>query len=190
MGLDAGQVFIHRNVANVIPNTDLNAMSVIEYAVVRLRVKHVIVCGHYDCGGVQAALESHDMELLNPWLRNIRDVYRLHEAELDNIKDERLKNRRLVELNVLEQARNVIKTAAVQKSYYEYGYPEVHALVFDLANGELTDLKVGLQNSPIQLLNCLVISKDNVLSCKSTNIPPSAANANSSLHSSWTSRLR
>jgi carbonic anhydrase len=140
MGLDAGEVFIHRNIANIVPNTDLNVMSVIEYAVIHLHIKHIIVCGHYNCGGVQAALAASDMGILNPWLRNIRDVYRLHEKELDKIKDEEQKYRRLVELNVLEQGRNVIKTATVQKSYYEHAYPIVHAWVFDLKDGVLKDL--------------------------------------------------
>lgn len=114
MGLDAGEVFIHRNIANLAPN-NLNVMSVIEYAVVQLHIKHIIVCGHYNCGGIQAALTASDMGLLTPWLRNIRDVYRIHEKELDKIKDEDQKYRRLVELNVLEQGRNVIKTAMIQK---------------------------------------------------------------------------
>jgi carbonic anhydrase len=147
MGLDAGEVFIHRNIANLVPNTDLNAMCVIEYAVQHLHVKHIIVCGHYNCSGVQAALASSDMGLLNPWLRNIRDVYRLHESELDQIKDETQKYRRLVELNVLEQARNVIKTAIVQKSYYLNAYPIVHAWVFDLKDGVLRDLKLDFSGT-------------------------------------------
>jgi carbonic anhydrase len=142
MGLDAGEVFIHRNIANLVPNTDLNVMSVIDYAVNHLHIKHIIVCGHYGCGGIVAALSHTDMGLLNPWLRNIRDVYRLHEKELDKIKEEELKNRRLVELNILEQGRNVIKTATVQKSYYEHAYPIVHAWVFDLQDGLLKDLNL------------------------------------------------
>jgi len=142
MGLDAGEVFVHRNIANLVPNTDLNVMSVIEYAIVYLDIKHIIVCGHYDCGGVRAALSHSDRGILNPWLRNIRDVYRLHEGELDKIKDEKMKYRRLCEINVLEQARNVIKTAAVQKSYYEHAYPIVHAWIFDLKDGMLRDLQL------------------------------------------------
>ncbi|KAH8812312.1 carbonic anhydrase family protein [Xylogone sp. PMI_703] len=142
MGLDAGEVFVHRNIANVVPNTDLNIMSVIEYAVVHLKVKHIIVCGHYNCGGVQAALSHTDMGILNPWLRNIRDVYRLHEKELDEISDDAQKYNRLIELNVIEQCRNVIKTAAVQQSYHQNGFPIVHGWVFDLKDGLLKDLKV------------------------------------------------
>ncbi len=143
MGLDAGEVFVHRNIANIVPNTDLNVMSVIEYAVAHLHVKHIIVCGHYNCGGVQAALSHTDMGLLNPWLRNIRDVYRLFEKELDEIEDEGQKYARLIELNVLEQCRNVIKTAAVQKSYHENRFPIVHGWVFDLKDGLLKDLKLN-----------------------------------------------
>ncbi len=143
MGLDAGEVFVHRNIANVVPNTDLNVMSVIEYAIVHLNVKHIIVCGHYACGGVLAALSHTDMGLLNPWLRNIRDVYRLYESELDQIQDDDEKNARLVELNVLEQARNVVKTAAVQQSFQKNGFPVVHAWVFDLKDGVLKDLEMN-----------------------------------------------
>lgn len=142
MGLDAGEVFVHRNIANLVPNTDLNVMSVIEYAVVHLHVKHIVVCGHYNCGGVQAALSHTDMGILNPWLRNIRDVYRLYEKELDGIEDLAAKNKRLVELNVLEQCRNVIKTAAVQQSYQKNEFPIVHGWVFDLKDGLLKDLEI------------------------------------------------
>lgn len=147
MGLDAGEVFVHRNIANLVPNTDLNVMSVIEYAVVHLKVKHIIVCGHYNCGGVQAALSHSDMGILNPWLRNIRDVYRLNEKELDGIEDKGEKWKRLVELNVLEQCRNVIKTAAVQQSYGVNGFPVVHAWVFDLKDGLLKDLELDFEEA-------------------------------------------
>ena len=147
MGLDAGEVFVHRNIANVVPNTDLNVMSVIEYAVVHLHVKHIIVCGHYNCGGVQAAMSHRDMGILNPWLRNIRDVYRLYEKELDDIKDNDAKYDRLIELNVLEQCRNVIKTAAVQRSYNDNYFPIVHGWVFDLRDGLLKDLNLDFKGA-------------------------------------------
>jgi len=143
MGLEPGEVFVHRNIANVVANIDLNVMSVINYAVANLHVQHVIVCGHYNCGGVKAAMMPHDMGILNPWLRNIRDVYRLHQSELDMITDEHERYNRLVELNVQEQAINVIKTAVVQKSYLKNRYPIVHGWVFDLKTGELKDLKIN-----------------------------------------------
>lgn len=142
MGLEAGEVFVHRNVANLVVNGDLNVLSVISYAVRHLKVKHIIVCGHYNCGGVKAAMTPKDMGILNPWLRNIRDVYRLHRKELDAIADESARYNRLVELNVQEQAINVIKTAAVQQMYEQEGYPQVHGWVFDLKNGRLVDLKL------------------------------------------------
>ena len=142
MGLEAGDVFVHRNIANLVVNTDLNVMSVINYAVANLGVKHIIVCGHYNCGGVQAAMTPKDMGLLNPWLRNIRDVYRLHEAELDAIADTAARYDRLVELNVYEQCRNVVKTAVVQQHYLKNGYPEVHGWAFSLKNGLLKDLNI------------------------------------------------
>lgn len=145
MGLEPGEVFVHRNIANLVNNTDLNVLSVINYAIVHLKVKHIIVCGHYNCGGVKAAMTPKDMGILNPWLRNIRDVYRMHHSELDNIADIDKRYNRLVELNVLEQATNVIKTANVQKSYRTLGYPIVHGWVFDLHSGILIDLKINFE---------------------------------------------
>lgn len=141
MGVQPGEVFVHRNIANLIPNTDLSAMSVIAYAVRYLKVKHVVVCGHYNCGGVKAAMQPADLGILNPWLRNIRDVYRLHKEELNSIKDENKRYDRLIELNVQEQCVNVIKTSVVQQAYKERGI-QVHGWVFDVRTGELIDLKI------------------------------------------------
>ncbi|HMR56154.1 MAG TPA: carbonic anhydrase [Cyclobacteriaceae bacterium] len=142
MGVEPGEVFVHRNVANLVNATDLNVMAVINYAVRHLNVKHIIVCGHYNCGGVKAAMQPVDMGILNPWLRNIRDVYRLHKTELNNIKDVEQRYRRLVELNVEEQCINVIKLASVQQTYVEKGFPVVHGWVFDLKTGYLKDLNL------------------------------------------------
>lgn len=142
MGLEPGEVFVHRNVANLVNATDLNVMSVINYAVVYLKVKHIIVCGHYNCGGVRAAMLPKDMGILNPWLRNIRDVYRLHKDELNAIADEEKRYERLVELNVQEQCINVTKLASVQQSYVKNKFPVVHGWVFDLHTGILKDLNL------------------------------------------------
>tara|TARA_B110000211_G_scaffold233430_1_gene299658 strand:- start:3283 stop:3909 length:627 start_codon:yes stop_codon:yes gene_type:complete len=144
MGVEPGEAFVHRNIANMVPNTDLSAMSVIDYAVQHLKVKHVVVCGHYYCGGVKAAMESTDLGILNPWLRNIRDVYRMHQDELNAIKDEDTKYKRLVELNVLEQCINVIKTAEVQRAYVDRGI-KVHGWVFDINSGKLIDLNIDFK---------------------------------------------
>lgn len=142
MGLQPGEAFVHRNVANLVNSIDLNVMSVINYAVRHLEVKHIIVCGHYGCGGVKAAMESRDLGILNPWLRNIRDVYRLHKTELNSITDEELRYRRLVELNVEEQCINVAKLASVQQGYIKNKFPVVHGWVFDIQMGHLTDLNI------------------------------------------------
>lgn len=147
MGLAPGDVFVHRNVANLVNNVDLNVMSVINYGVRHLEVKHIIVCGHYGCGGVQAAMQPRDLGILNPWLRNIRDVYRLHKAELDTLQDEAQRYDRLVELNVTEQAINIIKTAAVQQSFLARGFPTVHGWVFDMRNGLIKDLKINFRDT-------------------------------------------
>jgi carbonic anhydrase len=145
MGLSSGEAFVHRNIANMVPNTDLSAMSVIDYAVHHLKVKHVVVCGHYYCGGVKAAMQSSDLGILNPWLRNIRDVYRIHKEELNGISDEELRYKRLIELNVQEQCINVIKTAEVQRAYRERGI-SVHGWVFDIHSGRLIDLEIDFNN--------------------------------------------
>lgn len=143
MGLEPGEVFVHRNIANMVVNIDLNCMSVLNYAVNHLKVNHVVVCGHYFCGGVKAAMQAQDLGLLNPWLRNIRDVYRTHKVELNSIEDETIKYNRLVELNVEEQCINLIKTADVQKAYKERGL-KVHGWVFDIKSGKLIDLHINL----------------------------------------------
>lgn len=144
MGVQPGEVFVHRNIANMVISIDLNVMSVLNYAVNHLKVNHVVVCGHYFCGGVKAAMQAQDLGILNPWLRNIRDVYRLHKKELNAIADENARYNRLVELNVQEQCINLIKTAAVQKAYKERNL-QVHGWVFDIHSGKLIDLKINFK---------------------------------------------
>ena len=141
MGLVPGEIFVHRNIANMVVSIDLNAMSVINYAIDHLKVKHVIVCGHYHCGGVKAAMQSKDMGILNPWLRNIRDVYRTHQDELNTYINEDDRYNRLIELNVQEQCINLIKTASVQKAHKEWGLL-VHGWIFDVHSGKLVDLNI------------------------------------------------
>ncbi len=141
MGVQPGQVFVHRNVANLVVNTDVNAQAVIQYAVENLHVRQIVVCGHYGCGGVQAAMGDGDHGLLNGWLSEIRDVYRRHETELGKLEGE-ARYRRLTELNVLEQCTNVIKTSAVQGHYREHGFPTVHGWVYDLRDGLIRDLEI------------------------------------------------
>ncbi len=144
MGLQPGEVFVHRNIANQVVATDNNINSVIQFAVEQLKVKHIIVCGHYECGGVKAAMTPSDMGQLNSWLQTLRDVYRLHRQELDAIVDGRQRYDRLVELNVLEQCMNIIKIDHVQKSWLKFGYPKVYGWVFDLRTGKLIDLGLNL----------------------------------------------
>ncbi len=146
MGVGPGDAFVHRNIANMVINTDLSSMSVINYAVQHLKVKHIVVCGHYYCGGVKAAMQSADLGILNPWLRNIRDVYRLHKTELNAIEDEEARYKRLVELNVEEQCVNVIKTADVQRAYRDRNLT-VHGWVFDIHSGKLIDLNVNYEKA-------------------------------------------
>jgi carbonic anhydrase len=145
MGLEPGEAFVHRNVANLVNSVDLNVMSVINYSIRYLKVKHIIVCGHYNCGGVKAAMIPEDLGILNPWLRNIRDVYRLHKSELNAITDDQKRYDRLVELNVEEQCINIIKTAAVQLSFLADGYPVVHGWVFDMRSGRIIDLDINFE---------------------------------------------
>lgn len=141
MGVAPGEVFVHRNIANLVPNNDLNSLSVISYAVTHLKVDHIVVCGHYNCGGIKAAMIQQDYGILNPWLRSIRDVLRIHIDELALITDEEEKYRRFVELNVQEQCINIVKTTDVQKALLSRDIT-IHGWVFDIHTGELIDLKI------------------------------------------------
>lgn len=135
-GTDPGEIFVHRNVANLVIHTDVNLLSVLDYAVNHLKVKHVIVCGHYGCGGVKAAITNHDFkQVLNMWLRNIKDVYRIHRTELDQITDETAKANRLTELNVQEQLFNLAKTSIIQRAWKQEQRPDLHGWVYGLDNG-------------------------------------------------------
>lgn len=142
MGVGPGEVFSHRNISNMAPNNDLNVLSVINYAVEHLKVPHIIVCGHYGCGGIKAAMQPKDLGLLNPWLRNIRDVYRLHQVELNAIECDTKRYDRLVELNVYEQCINVIKTKDVQKALFDKEV-SVHGWVFDMKTGKIINLNIN-----------------------------------------------
>ncbi|MES1222497.1 MAG: carbonic anhydrase [Bacteroidota bacterium] len=135
-GTQPGEIFVHRNVANLVVNTDVNLLSVLDYAVNHLKVQHVIVCGHYGCGGVKAAITNNDFKpVLNMWLRNIKDVHRLHREELNAIKDEDKKVDRLTELNVQEQVFNLAKTSIIQRAWKTDKRPDLHGWVYGLDNG-------------------------------------------------------
>ncbi len=139
-GTQPGEVFVHRNVANLVVNTDLNLLTVLEYAVVYLEVKHIIVCGHYGCGGVKAAMSRHSFGLIDPWLRNIKDVYRVHEAEFKAIADPETRCNRLVERSVVEQVMNLAKTTVVQRAWQKHQSPHLHGWVYGLNDGVLKPL--------------------------------------------------
>jgi len=145
MGLNPGEVFIHRNIANLVVSTDNNLNAVVQYAVEHLKVKYIIVCGHYECGGVKAAMNPSDMGQLNSWLQTLRDVYRFHQKELDAIEDNQKKFDRLVELNVLEQCLNIIKIDHVQRAWYKTGFPQIYGWVFNVRNGKLIDLGLKME---------------------------------------------
>jgi carbonic anhydrase len=149
-GTKAGEVFVHRNIANVCVHSDMNMLSVLDYAVNVLKVKHVIVAGHYGCGGVAAAMSNKQFGLIDNWLRHIKDVYRLHSHELDRITDETQRQNRLVELNVSEQVYNLCKTSIIQNAWMERHDLEVHGWVIDLGTGLVKDIKVS-SSSPHNL---------------------------------------
>ncbi len=151
MGLNPGEVFIHRNIANQVVPTDNNINAVIQYAVEHLKVKHIIICGHYECGGVKAALHPSDMGQLNSWLQTLRDVRRLHKTELESIENEQQLFDRLVELNVREQCMNVIKIDHVQRSWYKTGFPQIHGWVFNVRNGKLIDLGLKMEKEFMEI---------------------------------------
>lgn len=146
-GTRSGDIFVHRNIANVVVHDDLNMLSVLQYAVEVLKVEHIIVCGHYGCGGVKAALTHQDLGLINKWLRYIKDVYRLHQRELASYTDADSLERRMVELNIIESVRGLAKTSIVQEAWLERGSPVLHGWVYDLSDGILRDLGVTMSDT-------------------------------------------
>jgi len=148
-GTEPGEIFIHRNIANMVIHTDLNMLSVLEYAVNVLKVKHVIVCGHYGCGGVKAALTKKSLGIINKWLRNIKDVYRFHQEELDNSATEEQKVNRLIELNVQEQVTNLAKTSIIQSAWKNDQRPHLHGWVYDLKDGIIKPVMEMSPGTPI-----------------------------------------
>ncbi len=142
-----GEIFVHRNIANMVIHTDMNMLSVLDYAVNVLEVKHVVVCGHYGCGGVAAALTSKTYGIIDNWLRHIKDVYRLHAFELDLISDEKQRANRLVEFNVMEGVHNLCKTSIIQNAWENGKTLSVHGWVYELSTGFITDLKVSTNSS-------------------------------------------
>jgi carbonic anhydrase len=139
-GCQPGELFVHRNVANQVVHTDLNMLTVLFYAVERLDVKHIIVCGHYGCGGVKAAMSRTDFGLINRWLQNIKDCAERHEVELGALPDEEARHRRLVDLNVIELVDHLSKTSVVQRAWAREGRPWLHGWVYDMADGRLKEL--------------------------------------------------
>ncbi|MGE0881990.1 MAG: carbonic anhydrase [Blastocatellales bacterium] len=139
-GTEPGELFVHRNIANLVVHTDFNMLSVLQFAVEVLKVKHIIVCGHYGCGGIKNALSHKHLGLINKWLRNIKDVYRFHQHELDGIADNNKRFRRLVELNVQEQVWHLAETSIIQQAWHKENRPLIHGWVYDLHTGYLNDL--------------------------------------------------
>lgn len=148
-GTQPGEIFVHRNIANMVVHTDLNLLSVLEYAVNVLEVKHIIVCGHYGCGGVKAAIGHHSLGIINKWLRNIKDVYRFHETELNALQDDNQRVDRLVELNVQEQVLNLAKTSVIQRAWKHNQRPTLHGWVYSLNDGILHPVKMMEPNEPL-----------------------------------------
>jgi len=152
-GTQPGGIFVHRNVANLVINTDVNVLSVLDFAVNHLKVNHVIVCGHYGCGGISAAMAKTDFRpVLNMWLRNIKDVYRLHREELDGIKSVVQRSDRLVELNVKEQVMNLAKTSIIQRAWQDEKRPDLHGWVYSLKDGIINPVYEMRAGTPIDPL--------------------------------------
>jgi carbonic anhydrase len=147
-----GEIFVHRNVANMVVHTDMNLLSVLQYAVEVLKIKHIIICGHYNCGGVKAAMTNKDFGLINKWLRNIKEVYEKHYDELHAIENEQSRFNAMVELNVKEQIQNLAKTSIVQKAWKNSQLPHLHGWVFDIHKGEIKEvinISAGEWESPV-----------------------------------------
>ena len=147
-----GEIFVHRNISNLVVNTDLNMLSVLQYAVEVLKVKHVIVCGHYGCGGIKAAMGKHHFGIINHWLKNIKDVYRMHRNEIDSLKTEDERVNKLTELNVTEQVFNLAKTSIIQKAWKEDNRPHLHGWVYGLNDGiikPVCEMEPGTEIDPL-----------------------------------------
>jgi len=140
IGAQPGELFVHRNIANMVVHTDLNLLSVLDYAVTHLEVDHIILCGHTGCGGIKAALSQGDFDLLNKWLRNVKEVYRLHQSEINAKASEEEQVNTLVELNVREQVENLIKTSVIQKSWLKRKSPIIHGWIYDMPSGMLQSI--------------------------------------------------
>lgn len=149
IGAQPGELFVHRNIANLVVHTDLNLLSVLEYAVTHLGVKHIIVCGHTGCGGVKASMTQNNFDLLNKWLRNLKDIYYYHKKEVDSILNEEDRVNKLVEINVIEQVNNLVKTSVVQKSWKYKKSPKIHGWVYDMRTGLLNSVVELNHESPI-----------------------------------------
>jgi carbonic anhydrase len=151
-GTEPGEIFVHRNIANLVVNTDINLLSVLQYAVEVLLVKHIIVCGHYGCGGIRAAMTQHHFGIINHWLKNIKDIYRFHREEIDALPTEDDKSNRLTELNVEEQIFNLAKTSIVQKAWKYTNGPQLHGWVYGLNDGlikRVCEMEAGAHVDPI-----------------------------------------
>jgi len=146
IGAAPGEVFVHRNIANMVIHSDMNMLSVMDYAVNALKVKHIIVCGHYGCGGVQTAMTNKHVGIIDNWVRHIKDVYRLHASTLDAISDEKERFDKFVELNVQEQVHDVAKSTIVQKAWSSGQDLHVHGWVYDIKDGLINDLNISMKN--------------------------------------------
>ncbi|MFT5593796.1 MAG: carbonic anhydrase [Oceanicoccus sp.] len=147
VGLDPGELFVHRNIANVVLHTDFNCLSVLQFAVEVLNVRHVIVCGHYGCGGVKAALGTQEFGLVDNWLRHIKDIYIKHKAEIDGLRFEQQRVNRLCELNVIEQVNNLSKTKIVQHAWQNGQDLSIHGVIYSIADGLLKELNINATNT-------------------------------------------
>jgi carbonic anhydrase len=149
-GTEPGELFVHRNIANMVVHTDLNMLSVLQYAVEALKVKHVIVCGHYNCGSVKHAMTRHDLGLIDNWLRHLKDAYRSHQDQIESITDSQARWDRLVEINVTEQVQNLAKTSIVQRAWHRERRPTLHGWVYNLRTGYLKELALMPPDTKIE----------------------------------------
>ncbi len=160
-GTEPGEIFVHRNIANLVVHTDFNMLSVLQFAVEVLEVKHVIVCGHYNCGGIRNAMGNKHFGLINKWLRNIKDTYRIHAPELETITDQNARFDRLVELNVTEQVQHLAETSIIQRSWNKYKRPYLHGWVYDIRTGYIKDLSLLTPETKLDNIYRFDFSSDN-----------------------------